>query len=153
MAPGKSILRFTTYDAAGELLDRWAQDVAVPNLATDSVSLATPRFLLARSPFELRALLSASNATPAASRRLRKSDRLIVELEAYAPNGSPELSIELLNQRGDSLVSIPVPDAESGRPRIEIPLQSLAPAVYLLKVTAKTSDDQAEQHAVFRIVP
>jgi VWFA-related protein len=153
MAPGKSILRFTSYDAAGELLDRWAHDVSVPNLASDAVALATPRFLLARSPFELRALLSTPNATPAASRRLRKSDRLLVELEAYAPNGRPELSIELLNQRGVSLVSIPVPDAESGRPRVEIPLQSLAPAVYLLKVTAKTADDRAEQHAVFRIVP
>ena len=153
MPPGKAILRFTSFDSAGELLDRWAQDVSVPDLTTDTVSLATPRFLLARSPFELRALLTSTDATPTASRRLRKSDRLLVELEAYSRTGDPELTVELLNQKGESLVSLPVPAAKAGAPRIEIPLQSLAPATYLLKVTAKTADKMAEQHVPFRIVP
>jgi VWFA-related protein len=153
MAPGRAILRYTSYDPAGELLDRWAQDISVPDLSTDAVALATPRFLLARSPFELRALLSSTDATPTASRRLRKSDRLLVELEAYASAGTPELTIELLNQRGESLVALPVPEPKSGLPRVEIPLQSLAPATYLLKVTAKAGDSAAEQHASFRIVP
>jgi VWFA-related protein len=153
MEPGKALLRFTSFDANGELLDRWASDIDVPDYTGGAVSLASPRFLLARSPFELRALNNSPEATPAASRRLRKSDRLLVELEAYASTGSPELSLELLNQRGESLVSIPVPDAASGRPRVEIPLQSLAPATYVLKVTAKTAQDFAEQHVPFRIVP
>jgi VWFA-related protein len=153
MAPGKAILRFTSYDTGGELLDRWAQDVTVPNLANEGVALATPRFYLARSPFELRALLTTPNATPTASRRLRKSDRLLVELEAYAAAGPPELAIELLNQKGDSLVSLPVQPPAKGLPRVEIPLQSLAPATYVLKVTAKTADKVAEQHVPFRIVP
>ena len=153
MPPGKATIRFTSYDDEGELLDRWANEITVPDLGAEGVMLATPRFLLARSPFELRALLSAPNATPTASRRLRKSDRLLVELEAYAPTGAPELSIELLNQRGESLVAIPVPSTASPHPRVEIPLQSLAPATYVLKVTAKTAEQQAEQHVPFRIVP
>ena len=152
MPPGKSILRFTSYDSSGELLDRWADEITVPDFG-EGVTLATPRFLLARSPFELRALLSAPAATPTASRRLRKSDRLLVELEAYADSAVPELSIELLNQKGESLVSLPVPAPASGHPRVEIPLQSLAPATYVLKVTAKTAADQAEQHVPFRVVP
>ena len=45
---------------------------------------------------------------PAASRRLRKTDRLLVELESYSSEGPPELTVELLNQKGDSLVTLPV---------------------------------------------
>jgi VWFA-related protein len=153
MAPGKAILRFTSYDQQGELLDRWVNDVTVPQYSDKAVALASPRFLLARSPFELRALMAAESVTPTASRRLRKSDRLLVELEGYAPAGEPELSVELLNQKGDSLITLPVPAAASGRRRVEIPLQSLAPATYLLKVTASSAGEQAEQHAPFRIVP
>ena len=153
MPPGKTTLRFTSYDAKGELLDRWATEIGVPDFAAEAVALATPRFLLARSPFELRALQSAANATPTASRRLRKSDRLLVELEAYARGSAPELSIELLNQRGESLVTLPVPQAASGRSRVEIPLQSLAPATYVLKAIAQSDTGHAEQHVPFRIVP
>lgn len=153
MAPGAAILRFTSYDEDGELLDRWASDISVPDFSTAPVALASPRFLLARSPFEFRALMSSADATPAASRRLRKSDRLLVELETYSAQGEAELTVELLNQKGESLVTLPVPAASTGLPRIEIPLQSLAPATYVLKATAKAGDHQAEQHVPFRIIP
>jgi hypothetical protein len=60
----------------------------------------------------------------------------------------------LLNQKGESLVALPVPAPPGGgKPRLEIPLQLLAPATYVLKVTAKTAEKQVEQHAPFRIVP
>ena len=153
MPPGRTTLRFTSFDSAGEVLDRWVQDIAVPDFAAATLALATPRFLLARSAFELKALRSTPDAAPAASRRLRKSDRLLVELEAYSTGGSPEITVELLNQKGESLVTLPVPADPSGRPRLEVPLQSLAPATYLLKVSARTADKHVEQHAPFRIVP
>jgi hypothetical protein len=149
---GKSLLRMTTYDASGEVMDRWTQDVTVPTFDND-LSLATPRFLLARSAFELRALQANPDATPSASRRLRKSDRLLVELESYSSEGAPELTVELLNQKGDSLVKLPVAVPPNGKPRLEIPLQLLAPATYVLKVTAKTPEKTVEQHAPFRVVP
>jgi VWFA-related protein len=152
LPPGKSTLRFTTYAADGEVLDRWVEDVDVPELG-GAVSLATPRFLLARSAFELRALQNAPDTPPSATRRVRKSDRLLVELEAYSQTGSPELVAELLNQKGDSLVTLPVPALSANRTRFELPLQSLAPAVYVLRVRAKTADAQAEQLAPFRVVP
>ena len=153
LPPGKAILRFTSYDAKGEVLDRWSQELSVPEIANQPLALATPRFLLARSAFELKSLQAAEHATPAASRRLRKTDRLLVELEAYSTTGTPELGVELLNQKGDSLVTLPVPPASTGLHRVEIPLQSLAPAVYVLHVTAKTAEKRVEQHVPFRIVP
>lgn len=153
LSPGRTILRFTSYDANGEVLDRWPEDIAVPAIARAPLALATPRFLLARSAFELRALQTAPEATPAASRRLRKTDRLLVEIEYYSAAGTPEIETELLNQKGDSLVTLPVPASGGNKVRLEIPLQSLAPAVYVLRVRARTADKQVEQHVPFRIVP
>jgi VWFA-related protein len=152
MEPGTTILRFTSLDAANEVLDRWTQDVNVPELEGAELALATPRFLLARSPFEFRALQSPETP-PSASRRLRKSDRLLVEIEAYARSGTPELSVDLLNQKGESLVTLPVPASASGKARVEVPLQSLAPATYVLKITARSAERQVEHHSPFRIVP
>lgn len=152
MRPGKAILRLTSYDANDELLDRWAEELTVPAL-DDGLALATPRFLLARSAFELRALRAAPDSAPSASRRLRKSDRLLVELEPYSAGGDPELQAELLNQKGESLVSFPIPAMVGGKARFELPLQSLAPALYILKVVARTANRAVEQLAPFRIVP
>jgi hypothetical protein len=115
--------------------------------------LATPRFFLARSAFELRAVQSTQDLAPAATRRVRKTDRLVVEIEYYSSAGTPELGAELLNQKGDSLVTLPLPEPTSNKSRFEIPLQSLAAAVYVLKVTAQTADKDAQQFVPFRIVP
>jgi VWFA-related protein len=150
---GKSTLRFTTYATDGEVLDRWTEDLNVPAMTGAPVVLATPRFLLARSAFELRALQATPESAPSATRRVRKSDRLLVELEAYGAAGAPELVVELLNQKGDALVTLPVPALTANRVRFELPLQSLAPAVYVLRVRATSGDAQVEQLAPFRIVP
>ena len=152
LAPGNAVLRLTSYDAAGDVLDRWSEDLNVPAM-NGKLALATPRFLLARSAFELRALQAAPDSAPSATRRLRKSDRLIVALESYSAGGEPELQAELLNQKGESLVTLPIPGLDSGKARFELPLQSLAPAVYVLKVVARTADQAVEQLAPFRIVP
>jgi VWFA-related protein len=153
LSPGKALLRFTSYDAQGEVLDRWPEDLTVPAIAKDPLALATPRFYVARSAFELRRLREATDASPSASRRLRKTDRLLVELEYYSAGATPELVTELLNQKGESLVTLPVPAATDNKTRFELPLQSLAPAVYVLRVRARTPDRQVEQHEPFRIVP
>jgi hypothetical protein len=96
---------------------------------------------------------NSPDIAPTATRRVRKSDRLLVELECYSAGPAPELVAELLNQKGELLVTLPVPAATNNKARLEIPLQSLAPAVYILKVRAQTADQDAEQFVPFRIVP
>ena len=136
------------------MLDRWPEDIAVPELGTDPLALATPRFL--RRPLAVRAARAAivgrdgtRRVAPAAQDRpAAGGDRV---LRGGGP--APELQSELLNQQGDSLVTLPVPAAEGNTSRVEIPLQSLAPAVYVLRVRARTADQLVEQHVPFRIVP
>jgi hypothetical protein len=50
-------------------------------------------------------------------------------------------------------VTLSVPAAASNKARFELPLQSLAPAVYILKVRVQTADKDTEQLVPFRIVP
>jgi VWFA-related protein len=152
LKPGKNTLRFTSFDAQGEVLDRWPEDLIVPPM-NGALALATPRLYLARSAFELRAVQSTPNIAPAATRRVRKTDRLVVELEYYSSAGTPELVAELLNQKGESLVTLPVPEPVGNKVRFELPLQSLATSVYVLKIQARTADKQVAQHVPFRIVP
>jgi hypothetical protein len=150
--PGKATLRLTSYDTSGELLDRWPEDITVPALAASPLALATPRFFVARTAFELRMVQSQASA-PVATRRFRKTDRLLVELESYSTAGEPELVAALLNQRGEELVTLPLPAGTAKGSRFEIPLQSLAPAVYILRIQARAGGHQVEEHAPFRLVP
>ncbi|MGQ0733197.1 MAG: VWA domain-containing protein, partial [Acidobacteriota bacterium] len=153
MAPGKTLLRFTTFDSEGDVLDRWPEEVTVPTVGEAPLSLATPRLLLARSAFDLRALRNATDAVPTASRRFRKSDRLLVELEYYSADGVPEVVVDLLNQKGEPLVTLPLPAPIGNRVRFEVPLQSLAASVYVMRFGVSTATHQAREHVSFQIVP
>jgi len=151
--PGAHTLRFTVKDAAGSVVDQWRERVQVPSLATE-LALATPRFLRARTPFELRALESDPTPTPAASRRLRTNERVLVEVEAYCAASTPvDMTAELLNQAGKVLVSLPVPPLAGGKTRIALPLSSLARSTYVLKIQAKAGALEAHQLAPFEVVP
>ena len=79
-APGALTLRFTVKAADGTVVDQWREKIHVPSLAGE-LALATPRFYRARSPFELRALEADPSPTPAASRQLRTTERVFVEIE------------------------------------------------------------------------
>ena len=150
-----TILRFTSYDAQGDVLDRWTQDVTVPRLGAASRWRWRRRASCSRDRrSSCRALQSRRDATPAASRRLRKTDRLLVELEAYSADGAPGTrSSSCSIRRATAWSRCRCRHRRHGRHRVEIPLQSLAPATYVLHVTAKTADKQVEQHVPFRIVP
>jgi len=88
-----------------------------------------------------------------ASRAFRMSDRVLVETEVYAASGSVELTAELLNQAGQSLVTLPVPPVANGKTRIALPLSSLARSTYVLRIHAKTGGAEARQLAPFQVVP
>jgi hypothetical protein len=81
----------------------------------------------------------ARTATPTASRDFRRTDRLIVRIEAYAPaNVRTTISSRLLNKLGQRLADIPLhPSPDAGRDcLIDLPLAALAPGEYLLETAA-----------------
>ncbi len=153
-ASGRQRLRITSMTSAGETIDRWVQTVTIPPVAGDGMALATPRFLRARSMPEFRAIEANPAPAPTASRRFRPNERVVVEIECYAPGDTPpELKFDLLNGKGDVLRALDAPPLVNGRLRLPLPVSSLAPSVYVLRVQASNGEQSARQLAAFRVAP
>jgi VWFA-related protein len=154
LEPGAMSLRLTARNAEGDTIDRWVQPLLVPDLADAPLVVSTPRFLLARSAFEFRAMRANASPVPTASRRFRRTDRVQVDLQIVtAPGVDADVTAELLNADGQVLVPLPVPALEDGTARFELPISSLAQSTYILRLRAKAGAYEAEQHDAFRVVP
>ncbi len=146
-------LRFTAHDADGAVLDQWHQGVDVPRLTGAPIALSTPRFLRARSAFESRAIDRGSEPPPTASRRFRKTDRVIVDVEWYADREGATVTAQLLNGRGERLTDLNASSSHNGHARFTLPLASVAPGTYVLRLQAHAGEHAAFQRSAFRVVP
>jgi VWFA-related protein len=150
MAPGRQRIRFTSLTAAGDIIDRWIQAQAIPDLTKQSLVLSTPRFLRARNMIEFRAIEANANAAPAAAMRFGPSDRVLVEIEARG-EPSPTLKVDLLNARGDVLRALDAPAMTGNRVRVPLPVSALANSTYVLRVEAAAGEQTAQQWVAFRV--
>jgi hypothetical protein len=151
-AGGKQRLRFTTYTAKGELIDRWVQTQTVPDFSKQSVVLSTPKILRARNMIEFRAIEANPSASATASTRFGATDRVLVEIECQAPAGTtPQVKVELLNAKGDLLRALDTPPLVDGKMRMPLPVGSLANSTYVLRIEATAGDQAAQQWVAFRV--
>jgi len=149
---GRQRLRFTSLTAAGEIIDRWVQTQAVPDLSASPIVLATPRFLRARNMIELRAIEANPSPAPVAATRFNATDRVLVEIAHDAPEGETAvIKVDLLNSQGDVLRALDTPPPANGRLRLPLPVSSLANSTYILRVTATAGEHAAEQWVAFRV--
>jgi len=154
LEPGTWSVRLTARDADGATIDRWVQPLVIPDLIDQPLLISTPRFLRARSPFELRALRANPAPSPTATRRFRRTDRVLVDIEVVTAPGVPvDVITELLNTEGTVLAPLPAPPVADGILRLELPLSSLAQGTYLLRISAAAGEERVQQHDAFRIVP
>ena len=152
IAPGRQRIRFTSLTSSGDIIDRWVQSQPIPDFSKQAVVLSTPRFLRARNMLEFRALEANANASPTASTRFGPTDRVLVEIEAQAPEGqTPAITVELLNAKGDVLRALDVPPVVGGKVRMPLPVGSLANSTYVLRIEAAAGDRAAEQWVAFRV--
>jgi len=145
--------RFTAYASDATVVDQWDQSVKAPQLGTAPVGLSTPRFLRARSAFEARALADGAEPPPAASRRFRKTDRVVVDVESYALREPVTVTAQLLNGRGERLTDLSASAASNGRTRFALPLTNVALGTYVIRLHARAGEHAAYQRAAFRVVP
>ena len=91
---------------------------------------------------------------PAASRQFRPTDRVVVEVDCYAPTDAAlTLSAQLLNGKGEALTDLAIPPPVDGKSRFNLPLSSLAPSTYVLRLEARAGDRDVQQRSAFRVVP
>lgn len=150
----RAAFRFTARAADGMVVDQWDQSSIVTSLTGAPLVLSTPRFLRARSALEARRLEAEQDPPPAASRRFRQTDRVVVDGDCYvAGGGEASMSARLLNAKGDSLVDLGGSPVHAGTARFRLPLSSLAPGLYVLRIDAHAAQDSVQQRMAFQVVP
>ena len=150
--PGPMQLRYAIENANAGVIDTDVREIAVPDLTAPQVQLSTPRVLRARTVKEFRELSADPHAVPSASREFRRTDRLVIRFDAYAPAGTPGVTAKLLNRGGQAMLDVPVSTQSTGAThQIDLPLASMAPAEYLIEIKAAGRGGRGQ--AVDRVSP
>jgi VWFA-related protein len=154
--PGKIDLRLTVEGDGTGTLDSEDRELAIPDLSAPEVILSTPKVWFARNALEFKSLTSGVGPAPSATRDFRRTDRLFIRIDAYAPASAPtKVTAQLLNQQGNRMsdVAVTAPaDASSQTYSIDLPLSSLAAGQYLLEITGTSEGHKPVSELVaFRV--
>ena len=152
--PGTLQLSLAIEGDAGEVLDRDRDEIEIPDFTGPDLVLGTPSFVRARNALELRRIVDDFTVPPLAAREFRRTDHLLVRVDAHAPGeATPTVEARLLNRRGDSIYALDVQQAADGRPyQVHVSPVSLPPAEYLIELRAATPTDEVTRLVAFRLV-
>lgn len=152
--PGSMRMNLAIEGEAGEVLDRDRDEIVVPDFTGPDVVLSTPYFVRARNALEFRTLVSDRDAPPTVSRDFRRTDRLLLRFDVYAPgDAAPEVEASLLNRGGDAMFPLDVRAAEDGGAfrQVELAPSFLAPGEYVIEIRATLGDGEASGMVAFRL--
>ncbi len=151
--PGELELNAAIEDEYGDVLDRAVNEVTIPDFTGTDVALSTPAVHRAQNELQLRQLVDNPDALPTATRFFRRTEALLVRVEAYTPGNMPSVvTAKLLSREGTPMRDLPV-EAPSAGEQHQLTLQ-LAPfprGDYLIEISAASGDDAASTLVAFRI--
>jgi len=136
----------------GRVLDNEARDVDVPDLRAPRKVLITTEIFRTRSAREFRAVLADRDAAPAPGRAFSRTERLLIRVPAYDPDGAdPRVTVSLLNRWGQTLRELaPMPGV--GAPaQFDLSLAAFAPGEYMLQVTAAGASGETKEAITIRV--
>ncbi len=153
--PGPLDLRITIEGDGTGTLDNEDRNLVVPDLSAPEVMLTTPKVWFARNAREFTALAADATTPPVATREFRRTDRLLVRFDAFAPGTAPAtVTAQLLNQQGIKMgdLAVAAAPAPGGGYAIDLSLASYAAGPYLLELTASAEGHKPVSELVaFRI--
>ena len=146
VAPGPFSMKYTALAEDKSAMDAWSQSLTAPDWGAASLAMSTPRFFLAQSLPELRAIRASPDPPPSAVRQFRRSDRVLVAVDCYTsqPGDMPLVQAHVLTREGKELTELPVPALKYGSVLFELPVGSLGQGTYILRVRATLGAEQAE---------
>ena len=151
--PGALELNFAIEDEYGDVIDRAVTEVTVPDFTGTDVALSTPSVLRAQNALEMRQFVADVDALPTASRYFRRTDQLLVRVEAYTPGDIPPVvTAQLLNRQGSSMLELPIErPSPAGPHQLTLQLAPFPRGDYLIEISAAVGDDVATEFVAFRI--
>ena len=152
--PGTMQMNLAIEGEAGEVLDRDRDEIVIPDFTRPDIVLSTPYFVRARNALEFNALVADWNAPPTVSRSFRRTDRLLLRFDVYAPgDAAPDLEANLLNRGGDAVFPLDVRAAEDGGAsrQVELAPAFLPPGEYIIEIQASFGDGEASEMVAFRL--
>ena len=153
LKPGPAALHLTVRrTAGGAVIDRWTQSMVVPTTSRSPLKLGTPRVFRDAALAESRAFDADPEPTPTASRRFRRTDRLVIDVPYVAEaGGPPQIRAELTNRDGKVLAPLALAKGPDGVARVVLPLASLAPSTYTVRVEVNAGDAEGAQVVAFTV--
>ena len=151
--PGTLQLSLAVEDEAGEVIDRDRREIEIPDFTGTDLVLSTPSFLRARNHLEWQAILDDWDAAPTASREFRRTERVLIRFEAYAPGTErPDVRARLLNRGGELVHPLDVQPADEGRPyQVDLRPVHLPPGDYVVELAASSPTGDATRLIAFRL--
>jgi hypothetical protein len=151
--PGTLQLSVAVEGEAGDVLERDRREIDIPDFTGTDLVLSTPSFVRARNAMEWKALVDDWAAVPTASRAFRRTDRVMVRFEVYAPGTErPEVRARLLNRGGELIHPLDLTPAENDRPyQVDLRPAHLPPGDYVIELTATSPTDDVTQLLAFRL--
>ncbi len=135
--PGPLDVRLTIEGDGTGTLDVEDRNLMVPDLSAPEITVTTPKVWVARTARDFTALTSAAPPAPVATREFRRTDRLLIRFDAFAPGTvPPTVTAQLLNQQGTKMSDVTITGAAGQPLSIDLPLANLAAGQYLLEITA-----------------
>ncbi len=146
--PGPLQVRVTIKGEKGDTLDSETRDIPVPDLTQVRVALSTPAVYRTSNAREFQALMASASPLPTPAREFRRTERLIVRFDAYAPGTeAPAVSARVLNRAGKSMADLPVraPQSPATYYQLDLPLAGFAAGEYLIEVKAAGASGEATE--------
>lgn len=151
LKPGASALKVTLRTEGGSVIDRWTQSLVVPDYSSAPLKLGTPRVFRTRTLAEVRAFDADAQPTPTASRRFRRTDRLVIDVPYVAEGSDAAIDAKLTNREGKVLAPLTLAKGPDGVARVVLPLASLAPSTYTVRVEVNAGPNSGAQVVAFTV--
>jgi VWFA-related protein len=142
-------------DTKGVVIDTDARDIVVPAHRPAGSTIYPPAVIRTRSGREFRLLASDPEAPGVPAREFRRTERLIIRVAALDAAGGPApVAATLLNRTRQPMRALtPLADGLApGIAQFDLPLSSLAPGDYSVRLTSGGLSDSASEYVLFRIV-
>ena len=151
--PGTLQLSLAVEDETGEVIDRDRREIEIPDFTGTDLVLSTPSFVRARNHLEWQAFVEDWDAAPTAAREFRRTERVLIRFEAYAPGTErPEIRARLLNRIGELIHPLDVQQADEGRPyQVDLRPTHLPPGDYVVELAASSPTGDVTQLIAFRL--